>query len=476
MPLPLANLLGPRIARFDSVSASSEPRHSESFARRLFACGALAAALFAAYISLVPFHFQGVSRAGLVEALPAALDWDVTSRANFLANVVLFIPIAFMAAGGLGLERRAFLKVTAIVGVCLALSLAIESLQVFVPGRTPSIVDVAAQTAGVWLGLAMWVVLGGEIQRWLVRGSRGGRVSNVQSLLTGYVGLRTIALLLPLDVTVSLSSLAEKYRAGRIRLAPFHNAASVGLIQDFTIDVILSVPIGAFAVLAWSGRHARRSVPAALALSMFYIGMLEASQVFIMSRVADTTDVISGCLGAALGVLATAELVPLNGASPRASGRSVRALIAVGVVLAYVAYNWSPFDFVVSGEFARQRLGAVIWVPFYSYYENPELKAAVDLVSKMCIAAPVGIAAAIGLSRERAPFHRLQWFLCGIGALVLFAGVEVGQLLLPGRYPDVTDILISMLAFAAAAWAWPSSVRRHEVVIGSPPVAAGSPR
>jgi glycopeptide antibiotics resistance protein len=452
------------------VSASSEPRHPGSFARRLLICGALAAAGFAAYISLVPFDFHGVSRASLVEALPGALDWDVTSRANFLANVVLFIPIAFMAAGGLGLKRRGFLKVSAIVGGCLALSLAIESLQVFVSGRTPSIVDVGAQTAGVALGLVIWTVLGGETERWLVRGSRGGRLSNLHRLLTGYVGLRTIALLLPLDVTVSLSSLAEKYRAGGIRLAPFQDPANLGLIQDFTIDVILAVPIGVLAGVAWTGRHGRRSVPAAIALSSLYVGLLEVSQVFIMSRVAETTDVISGCLGAMLGVLAAVQLVPLPGTNPQASGRYIQALIGVGVVLAYVAYNWSPFDFVLSGEFARRRLEALNWVPFYSYYQNPEFKAAMDLVSKMCIAAPLGIAAAIGLSRG-GPFLRLQWFLCGIGAVVLFTVVEIGQLLLPGRYPDITDILISALTFGAAAWAWPSSGDRQEVRIRVRPVA-----
>ena len=448
------------------MSATSEPRHSQRFARQLFVGGALAAALFAAYISLVPFHFQALSRAGLAEALLAALDWTVTSRANFLANVVLFIPIAFLAAGGLGLKRPVFLKVTGITGVCLVLSLVIESLQVFVPGRTPSIVDVAAQTAGVGLGLMMWGVLGKETERWLVRASRGGGISNIHSLAAGYVALRTISLLLPLDVTVSLSTLADKYRDGRIRVVPFQDPANVGLIQDFTIDLILAAPIGAVAVLAWTGRHARRSVPAALALSVLYVCLLEASQVFIVSRVADTTDLISGGLGAALGIFMTARLVPLTGASTPAGGLYARSLIAVGVVLAYVAYNWSPFDFVLSGEFVRQKLGAVTWVPFYSYYENPELTAAVTLVSKMCIAAPVGVAAAIALSSQAGPFRRLQWFLCGICALVLFTVVEIGQLLLPGRYPDITDILLSMLASGAAAWVWSAAQQRH-VVEGS---------
>jgi VanZ family protein len=456
------------------MGARIESRHRESFIRRLLLCGAVAAALFAAYISLVPFHFRVISRGGLAPALAAGLDLTVTSRANFLANVALFIPIAFMAAGGVGLQRRAVLKLSTIIALCLALSVAIESLQVFVPGRTPSLADVAAQTTGVGLGLALWRILGGETERWLVR-SGGGQSSSVQRVLTAYVVLRTLALLLPLDVTVSLSSLAEKYRAGRIRIAPFQEPVNIGLIQDFTIDAILAGPIGAFALLAWSGPRPRRTVPAALALSILYISLIEASQVFIISRVADTTDLISGCLGAAIGVLAGAQLVPLTGDIRQTRDRYVRALIAGGVVLAYVSYSWSPFDFVLSGEFARRRLETMAWLPFYSYYQNPELEAAVNFVSKVCIAAPVGIAAAIGLSREPpGPFRRWQWLLCGVGALVLFTLAEIGQLFLPERYPDITDILTSMLAFAAAAWAWPSPASTA-VAVASPPVAEGTP-
>jgi VanZ family protein len=364
-------------------------------------------------------------------------------------------------------------KLSTIIALCLALSLAIESLQVFVPGRTPSIVDVAAQTAGAGLGVAMWFMLGGETERWLAR-SGGGRSSSLQRVLAAYVVLRTLALLLPLDVTVSLSSLAEKYRAGRIRIAPFQEPVNVGLIQNFTIDAILAGPLGAFAVLAWSGPRRRRTVPAALALSILYISLIEASQVFIISGVADTTDVISGCVGAAIGVLAGAQLVPLTGDGRQTRQRYVRALIAGGVVLAYITYNWSPFDFVLSAEFARRRLETMLWLPFYAYYENPEFTAAVNFVSKMCIAAPVGIAAAMELSREpQGPFRRWQWLLCGIGALVLFTLVEIGQLFLPERYPDITDILTSMLAFAVAAWAWPSPASAAAAV-ASPPVSEGS--
>ena len=60
-----------------------------------------ALALFAAYISLVPFDFRPLSPAAVADGLIKALDLRALSPANFIANVVLFIPFAFFAAATL---------------------------------------------------------------------------------------------------------------------------------------------------------------------------------------------------------------------------------------------------------------------------------------------------------------------------------------------------------------------------------------
>lgn len=65
--------------------------------------------------------------------------------ANVLRNVVLFLPLGFFA---FGLMRRVW--PVALAGFVLAGS--VELLQVFIPGRNPSLVDVVANTAGAALG------------------------------------------------------------------------------------------------------------------------------------------------------------------------------------------------------------------------------------------------------------------------------------------------------------------------------------
>jgi VanZ family protein len=111
-------------------------------------CGLLAvgSCAFAAYISLVPFNFEPLSRPELFDALRAALDQGITSTANFLANIVLFLPVGFFVGCACwhGTARRKGLSSAGVLVAALLVSVVIEALQVFVPGRTPAISDVGA--------------------------------------------------------------------------------------------------------------------------------------------------------------------------------------------------------------------------------------------------------------------------------------------------------------------------------------------
>lgn len=62
-----------------------------------------------------------------------------------LANVLLFFPVGYLYRLGLGRRDGAIL-------LGLFISGGIEVVQLFIPGRTPSLVDVAMNTLGAWLG------------------------------------------------------------------------------------------------------------------------------------------------------------------------------------------------------------------------------------------------------------------------------------------------------------------------------------
>ena len=73
-----------------------------------------------------------------------------------LANVLLFLPVGFLFCLGQGSPRGAIL-------VGAAISAGIEAGQFFIPGRTPSVVDVAMNTLGSWIGAALYDLLSARI-------------------------------------------------------------------------------------------------------------------------------------------------------------------------------------------------------------------------------------------------------------------------------------------------------------------------
>jgi VanZ family protein len=67
-----------------------------------------------------------------------------SSLKNLILNIVMFLPVGFFY--GLTTKRRGAL----VVGACL--SFGIETLQLFIPARTPSILDILTNTLGAGLG------------------------------------------------------------------------------------------------------------------------------------------------------------------------------------------------------------------------------------------------------------------------------------------------------------------------------------
>jgi VanZ family protein len=73
-----------------------------------------------------------------------------------LANVLLFLPVGFLFRLGQGRPRGAIL-------LGAAISAGIEAGQFFIPGRTPSVVDVAMNTVGSWIGAGLYDLLSARI-------------------------------------------------------------------------------------------------------------------------------------------------------------------------------------------------------------------------------------------------------------------------------------------------------------------------
>jgi VanZ family protein len=299
--------------------------------RLTYLAAAAAAMAFAAYGSLVPFTFEPIGWEAAIARLTRARARGlvVVSRTDLAANVLLFVPIGYLLLAWLRTDRvrRAGHLITAagVAVVCAVYSVAIESAQAFVPARLPSMTDVAAQWAGGLAGVLLWLAAGPAATRWLrAVAPRRSRPMPLQALLALYTGGFVLAQWLPLDLTVDLGVLAEKVREGRIHLRPFaYDYPSLGArVWDVVVTLLLWVPVGAGAALAAANRRPPWPASAAAAAGAALVGVVELGQVFVMSRVADATDVITGLAGVAVGVaLARAPVRPDATATRSAAAR-----------------------------------------------------------------------------------------------------------------------------------------------------------
>jgi len=400
---------------------------------------------FAAYGSIVPLQFRRMSiRDGwtFFSATPFVPLREV-SRTDFASNILLFVPIGFFLLGAAAPGRRAGAIgwLVPVVAAAAAASVSIEFSQVFFSGRTPSWDDVLAQIIGACAGALAWIAIGPAATRWFAQAAGAdSKHERLLRMLGAYVLLWVVLGLVPFDFTVRPQEIAEKFRAGRVVMRPFADHPGVETILSVFLR---SVPLGAFALVLAVARRLNPAKLWALTIGIGVVGALELGQLMTVSRTASATDVVLGVAGVLAGIAVSA------GATGERAGRSAAVRVRVWPVLLLllwlvliVARHWTPFDFRADGDFIRGRIPMFLQVPFSGYYWGNPLNAFGELTTKLLLGVPVGaLLQAIYVPRTSAG---RRWQAAGIltAAFCVFLVVELGQLLLPSRFPDQTDVYI----------------------------------
>lgn len=402
---------------------------------------------FAAYGSFVPLRWNAVP-------LEAALTQFVNtpfvplgraSRSDLLTNVLLFVPIGFFLLGAAAHRSRVLAGVwlLPVVLVCLALSVAIEFGQIFVSGRTPSWNDVFAETLGGALGAVAWIVAGMAVVNWLaVIGDSESARDRVFRLLAAYAALWGVLGLLPFDYTIRPEELAAKFRAGRILLEPFNGRDT---LADTVGTFLMAIPIGIFGLLAGIHRESVRPVVFGVGIGLGATLLVEFAQFLAVSRTADVTDLLLNGGGTCLGVYLGARARTGSFSPGRPGGIRLWPLFALAAwCVLLVLRHWAPFNFLADGDFVRGRLALMFQVPFHSYYWGMPIFSFAEASSKFLLGMPVGAL----LQWMWIPTTRALGALQVSGILLvsgaLFLAIELGQLLLPTRVPDQTDVYIAL--------------------------------
>lgn len=310
-------------------------------------------------------------------------------------------------------------------------SVSVESVQLFSAFRTASFVDVATNTAGSLLGaLALWL-----IERRAIGDMRRGTMIGIPGWLPASALLLTaFGLAFAPSGRASMTVAWVSSPLARARAVSEMAAIDVpwtALATDACAWLIVGI-IVAVAIDDRAGRIRWGQLVAWLVLVPGLIVSAHVGRAMAGLRREESSAMVQS-VAVAFGLLLGLLVVPRWRAAVTA--RSNRALHLTMLAAAFgMLMSWSPASWA-----ARSGATAFSWrqlVPMMSLFQRQDLSSVFLVLQKAGLGAAVGACLA---ARKRLGEPRP-----GLRAAVLYAAVlELGQFFVPGRYPDVTDILIT---------------------------------
>lgn len=419
--------------------------------RGLLWLAALVYTAFVIYGSLVPLEFHALpwdEAVAQFRQIPF-LKLGIGSRADWVANLLLFIPLAYLWVGALsasGNRLRGTLATLVVISAATALSLGIEFTQLYFPQRTVSQNDIIAEALGGLIGVLVWWGTGRHFVDWLQSWQHThSRAALAERLAWVYLAGVLVYNVLPLDLTISLVEIFHKWQEGKVNLIPFGRLPDDAAYALFEIatDALIWTPLA----LLWR-LDGTRNTWRAWGMTLATAAVLEFMQLFVYSRVSDVTDLFTAAAGAALGSIIGGRLATRDAPTGRPLWWAAwLPLVLAAVWIAALSFVfWYPFDFRTDGAFLRERLNSLMArVPFEAYYYGTEYRAATEVLHKVLFFIPLGALLAWFVAQ-------LRWTWRGFGtfvSLLLMAGtalaITLGRLALPEKNPDSMDGILQLL-------------------------------
>lgn len=409
----------------------------------------LASALFIVYGTTLPFKVDTYSPhlAGRLRRLAVSTPWalqaaDHLSIPDVVQNILLFVP--FGALGLLACRRGSLLaRVLLITAAAALLSGCVEILQLFTADRVSSVTDLLTNTVGAAAGACAAVIGGGICRRARDRALAAGLIDRATFYpLLIMLGVLVLSALQPFDVTLDVGTVGHKIRL---------------LLQDpwqFTgVDdegiAAMQAALLAVAACRWLSVRsvASPAVAGGMAVALLAVG-LEGSQALIQSRQPGLADALVGVAGAAAGAALWAAR----------RGRASRplAVAGVGVATAVGATLQMLSPFTLASHYQP-----VEWVPFLNYYAYTSFNTVSHTIELVLLYLPLGFVFASGAPRTGRALATAAF----VGACLAIP-LEYLQGWVSGRYPDVTDVVVSVAGCAAGAWLATDGAARFAALTG----------
>ena len=448
--------------------------------------------LFVVYGSLIPFEYRAHSFDEAVAKFANIpyLALGIASRADWIANIVLYIPLSFLAClwlGGAGRIKAAhYVVLPVVLALMLAIATAVEFTQIFFAPRTVSINDLIAETLGGLGGIALWLFGRHWLLHLLQSFRRGGHQSMV-AVLSAYGLFYLAQSLFPFDVVVSLDELKWKLSSDKYALLLAGDGASLfRALARLLGEVVAIMPLGVLAALAYPrwGQSDKGSLRRVLVFGVGLGVCLELAQFFMASGVSQGMSVLMRAGGLTLGALLGQGLRRWGVGFLARLIRQLTPLLCLPYILALAVlagwFNeaWYPLSLFTAS------LAEVRVMPFYYHYYSTEPEAMASLLANMTMYMPLGLAVWAGrlqrakrVSRSAGAFNSHQGAVrvTAVAAAGLALFIELGKVLAPSKHPDFTNLLIAagaaVLSYLFMRWLEGALVEKADVSSSKPILA-----
>jgi len=396
--------------------------------------------VFVVYGSLVPLKYVYRSLDDAIRAFQNIpfLQLGVESRADWVANGVLYVPLGFLTAY---LLTQSFRRIPRILlfalaaAFSMALAVGVEFTQLYFAQRTVSLNDILAECIGSLVGIALSIRYANWFEALLKSFFNDPQRLRVLAL-DGYVFAYLAFALFPYDFLLSWPELSAKMDSnnwGWLLAGSSPRLMLLGL--QFAAEIALTLPFGfLLARLAGFANYKQAAL-----IGLLLGGFIEVAQFFIASGVSQGLSVLTRVLGVCCGLALSRYGSRWSLDQMALMLRRYTPAIATAYLVALLEINgW--FTFSWQGlEAAAAQLAQVNFMPFYYHYFTTEAKALFSLGAVSISYMPVAL---LAWAHGRSPGFALVVAL--FGALA----IESGKLFIQGVHPDPTNILLA----CAASW------------------------
>ena len=359
-----------------------------------FALIAVGIAILITYGSLYPFRFHSSLSNGPIHWLIGT--WHTpTGRGDFLANLLLYLPFGLFSFQALRAPSKSA-RIALVIAGGVALSVSLELAQFYDQGRDSAMADVYANTAGTALGAAAGALLSHKRRPSL--GLTFNHRPFVLLLLGSWVGYRLTPFAPTIDLHKYWMALKPLVFSPTMPLLDLYRYTVITLVLAVLLDAILGPVRSRMAIL-------------------FLVPALLLARVLILDTVLSPAEVVGGALGIAVSGLPLSKL--------RARSQLIAGLFA-GVV---VIQGLEPFHFSATAH-------SFGWTPFLGFMQGSTEVNIRSLFEKV-----FSYGALVWLTTRAGCNFMLAVGLTG--GLVLC--LRLGQVFLPGRSAEITDVIILLM-------------------------------